>query len=189
MKEIPLTKGLVAIVDDEDYQILCQYKWCVQGRPKRTISYAVRALRGEYPNHITMHAQVMRTPAGMSTHHINGNGLDNQRTNLVVVTPSDHRIIHRDTMRRKENPKLPKPTVVRDYFNLQEVGDQLGITRERVRQIATKRNIGIHIDGRWHFSIDDINRIRQQRKIWRNSETGQLWLARNPHCVTMGDVV
>jgi len=28
MKKIPLTKGFVALVDDEDYARVSQYKWC-----------------------------------------------------------------------------------------------------------------------------------------------------------------
>jgi len=28
MREIPLTQGKVAIVDDEDYQPIANFKWC-----------------------------------------------------------------------------------------------------------------------------------------------------------------
>lgn len=35
---------------------------------------------------ISMHRVIMNTPKGMETDHINGNGLDNRRENLRIVT-------------------------------------------------------------------------------------------------------
>ncbi len=77
-KTIPLTRGLVAIVDDEDYEWLSQYNWHAQRSGQRW--YAMQ--RGG----IAMHRWVMRTPPGMHTDHISGEGLDNRRANLRIVT-------------------------------------------------------------------------------------------------------
>jgi hypothetical protein len=87
MKEIPLTQGKVALVDDEDYEYLNQFKWCAHNR--RNTSYAVRALpidKNEKQNTIKMHRVIINTPKEMETDHINGNGLDNRRENLRIVT-------------------------------------------------------------------------------------------------------
>jgi hypothetical protein len=87
MKEIPLSQGKLAIVDDEDYDYLIGFKWCTYFTGINY--YAVRnppRKRGQPRRSIRMHREIMNTPAGMETDHINGNGLDNRRENLRVVT-------------------------------------------------------------------------------------------------------
>ena len=93
MKEIKLTQGKVALVDDIDYDVLRRYNWCAN-RNKRTF-YAVRNIRkvdGKY-KHEYMHRVVLArklgreiTP-GMMPDHEDGNGLNNQRYNLIEVFP------------------------------------------------------------------------------------------------------
>lgn len=84
MKEIPLTKGYVALVDDDDYPALSAVKWRVL-RTKGGRFYAIRngtRLPGKRPRKrpvIAMHQVV----AGYKyPDHIDGNGLNNQRRNL-----------------------------------------------------------------------------------------------------------
>lgn len=88
MKTISLTKGKVALVDDEDYPELSKHRWCAH-KFKNTY-YAERSSPRDpithSRNHIQMHAIIAGTPKGMDTDHINGNGLDNRRENLRVVT-------------------------------------------------------------------------------------------------------
>jgi hypothetical protein len=83
---IPLTQGKVALVDDADYPELSKFRWyaCKYGNTY----YAQRASpRANGKQHkILMHAVILGTPKGMQTDHINGNGLDNRRENLRVVT-------------------------------------------------------------------------------------------------------
>jgi len=86
MKEILLTKGKVASVDDEDFESLNAFKWYAQ--KDHNTFYAIRASprkNGKY-HHIYMHREVMNVPDGMQTDHIDRNGLNNQRNNLRVVT-------------------------------------------------------------------------------------------------------
>jgi hypothetical protein len=82
MKQIPLTQGKFALVDDEDYEWLMTWKWCTANC--RNLVYA-RA----YDNYgmFSMHRLLMLyPPSPYHIDHINHNGLDNRRVNLRVVT-------------------------------------------------------------------------------------------------------
>lgn len=83
MKTIPLTQGREAIVDDDDFMPLLRYRWHFGGR------YARRA---DYPNRnlIPMHRQVLSVPDDMDVDHINGNGLDNRKSNLRICTTKEN---------------------------------------------------------------------------------------------------
>ena len=84
-REIKLTQGQVAIIDDEDYEWLSQWKW--YARKSRNIWYAVRQ---EWENgrqkQIHMHREILKPPIGMETDHRDRNGLNNQRNNLRIAT-------------------------------------------------------------------------------------------------------
>ena len=87
MKTIPLTQGKVALVDDEDFEWLNQWKWFAQ-KSKQTY-YAQRHVwkgKGEKKEVICMHRLILGCKKGQITDHINGNGLDNRRGNLRIVT-------------------------------------------------------------------------------------------------------
>lgn len=88
MKEIKLTKGMVALVDDEDYKWLNQWKWYY--------SSAGYARRDPYErnkrSHIMMHRLINHTPKGMETDHINGNRIDNRKKNLRSYTRQQNRV-------------------------------------------------------------------------------------------------
>ena len=87
MKEIPLSKGKVAIVDNEDFEWLNQWKWhCLSP------GYAARHNRicewhGKRKM-VLMHREVLHTPEGMCTDHINGDKLDNRHENLRICDHS-----------------------------------------------------------------------------------------------------
>lgn len=88
-KEVQLTQGKVALVDDEDYKWLKHHKWQFSS----TNGYAVGQLRydnGTYSEKVLMHRQIMNTPKKLHTDHINGDKLDNRKTNLRVCTPSEN---------------------------------------------------------------------------------------------------
>ena len=89
MKRIKLTKGKFALVDDEDFEHLNQLKWCVLISGNNV--YARRHHKtGNKRITILMHREVLATPKGFYTDHINGNGLDNRKSNLRVCTQQDN---------------------------------------------------------------------------------------------------
>jgi len=87
IRYIPLTRGLFAIVDAEDYEWLSRYKWSVQPSANHGTYYAKRGYRGRL---VLMHREIMKPPRGMFVDHMNGNGLDNRRCNLRICTPEQN---------------------------------------------------------------------------------------------------
>ena len=94
MKEITLTRGMVALVDDEDYERLSAYRWCAL-KSEHTF-YAVRNVgRSEK---VLMHRELLAAPRGMEVDHISGDGLDNRRCNIRIATSRQNK--HNQGIRR-----------------------------------------------------------------------------------------
>ncbi len=93
-REMPLSRGKVALVDAADYEWLSQWKWYYLGQ--RTKEYAYRFVRTpEGQKSVYMHREVMSAPAGQEIDHIDGNGLNNTRANLRACTRSENARNHR----------------------------------------------------------------------------------------------
>ena len=75
MREIPLTQGKVALVDDEDYDELIKHRWCASKHGSRW--YALTAI-----NHHLVYLHRFILPNKHEIDHINGDGLDNRKVNL-----------------------------------------------------------------------------------------------------------
>ncbi len=92
MKYIPLTKGQFAIVDDEDYEFLIQWKW--RAKMVRDGGFAAirtRLAKEQVENEtIYMHRVIMEAPDCFPVDHKNHNPLDNRRSNLRVCTVSQN---------------------------------------------------------------------------------------------------
>ena len=82
MKKISLTRGKYAIVDNEDYEFLIQWKWWFTTR-----GYAVREDGGKV---VFMHRLINKTLMGLDTDHINMNKLDNRKCNLRTISRSQN---------------------------------------------------------------------------------------------------
>lgn len=78
-KEIPLTQGKVAIVDDEDYEELAKHKWRFDGR------YATTVVKGSQYK-IYMHRLIINASKGELVDHKNRDRLDNRRDNLRIAS-------------------------------------------------------------------------------------------------------
>ncbi len=88
MKKIYLSgqlgQGKFAIVDNEDFEWLNQWKWNFdRGYAYRTQRIGLRKFNKK--KNIQMHRLILKNPKGLISDHINGNRLDNRRKNLRVV--------------------------------------------------------------------------------------------------------
>lgn len=82
---IPLTRGHSAIIDKEDANIISCRKWFAA--PGRNTFYAHRSgWNGIRPFTIRMHRLILGAPDGVFVDHINGDGLDNRRSNLRLCS-------------------------------------------------------------------------------------------------------
>lgn len=90
MRTIPLSKGYVALVDDEDYAELIQYEWRVM--ISKHLRYAVRTNKDDasQPGTILMHRQLMGFPVRLLVDHRDRDGLNCQRENLRLSTQSQN---------------------------------------------------------------------------------------------------
>lgn len=96
MKEIELTKGYVALVDDEDYETVSQYKWYTVVIPESPLRYANTKLPGSGKTGLrtAMH-RLLLDPGELMVDHIDGDGLNNQRSNLRLVTHAQNMLNRR----------------------------------------------------------------------------------------------
>jgi HNH endonuclease len=89
MKEITLTRGKIAFVDDWNYEWLNQFKWCVRRNRKNGQWYALRQVSGGRKKQL-MHRVLLGDPVGMQIDHRDGNGLNNTESNLRIATPTQN---------------------------------------------------------------------------------------------------
>lgn len=80
--QIPLTRGVAALINEEDFELVSSYKW-----------YARKTLNGFYATcssikRLHMHRLIMGVEIGepIFIDHKNMNGLDNTRSNLRLAT-------------------------------------------------------------------------------------------------------
>lgn len=80
-KQIPLTQGKVALVDDDDYERVSQHRWCT--KKDRNTYYATRCvyISGKETTQ-ALHRFILNAPPKTQIDHRNGNGLDCRKENL-----------------------------------------------------------------------------------------------------------
>lgn len=92
MKKIPLTRGKYALVDNEDFEYLNQWKWyCNSGRACRTVSLPGDCAKKRNRKVVYMHRLIMNDPKNMEVDHINSDPLDNRKSNLRICKMSDNK--------------------------------------------------------------------------------------------------
>lgn len=98
MKIVTLASGYIALVDDDDFEWINKKKWRVKKpQDNRTVySMASIYIGDSRCKSVYMHREIMakhfgaKSLDGMTIDHIDGNGLNNQKTNLRICTQSDN---------------------------------------------------------------------------------------------------
>lgn len=99
MKEIPLTKGKAAIVDDDDFESISRLKWHCDKN-----NYAVRRSRRGTGRETTRMARlIMKAPREVEVDHVDGNPLNNQKSNLRLCSHMENCHNQRNYRKRKSS--------------------------------------------------------------------------------------
>lgn len=109
MRYIELTQNKRAIVDDDDYEYVNQFKWCVykssSGKYYASRNNSRKSKEGKYL--IKMHRYILRLHKrdGHHVDHENGNTLDNQKSNLRIVTNQQNSFNRKEQSNNKSGYK------------------------------------------------------------------------------------
>jgi|SRR6188768_735071 len=128
MKEVQLTQGKVALVDDQDYDFLNQFKWYAKKDPFAKTYYAARNNPEVKGLLILMHRQILGLDdPKLFCDHSDHNGLNNQKYNLRIAT-------------RSQNNANKQPTGTSKYL-----GVSWDKSRNKWKAEIRKNKKGIHI--------------------------------------------
>jgi hypothetical protein len=107
VKQIPLTQGKFALVDDEDFEYLNQWKWYYNKKGYANRGVLKKEKDDIFGNkgNISMHRALVKCSLKSHIDHINRNGLDNRRSNLRVCTVSQNHINRPMTKRNSSGYK------------------------------------------------------------------------------------
>lgn len=88
---LTMPNGMECLVDRQDISIALGYRW--DAKRDRGTHYAKTSayLNGDGSRRsVSMHRLIMSPPDNMQVDHINGNGLDNRRSNLRLLTHDEN---------------------------------------------------------------------------------------------------
>ena len=131
MARIEISRQMFARVDEEDIALVEQHRWTAKPFTCARVGfYATTCIAGKTTY---MHRLIMRPPKGGMVDHINGDGLDNRRSNLRIAT------------RRQNNANTrfrPNKVGLRGVFmdrSQSEVRYRGKVCAENGRQLSTRR--------------------------------------------------
>ncbi len=124
MKEIVLSKGKVALVDDDDFDRMNSFKWYASHESRGTKYYAVRKVQyrpGGKRFKIRMHRFIMDVGTGFDDlrivdhvlgicklgHVHDGDSLDNRKCGLEIITQEEN--MARSPRWKKKGMKVSEP--------------------------------------------------------------------------------
>ena len=127
MVEILLTKGKVAIIDDQDGPLVTRYKWyAIWNKGTWYARTSLPRVNG-IQKHISMHRLILKATPGQQVDHRDGEGLNNRRSNLRTATQSQNnfnrrRLRHSKTSRFKGVCFNPRSRLNKWYAQIKKHG-------------------------------------------------------------------
>ena len=111
MKHIKLSKGVLVTIDDEDYEKLNKYNWYFGARDRVMRSGGI--INGKRIK-IYIHREIMNCLPKYVVDHIDGNPLNNQKSNLRICESAEN---SRNQKIRKDNKSGYKGVSIKHYPN------------------------------------------------------------------------
>lgn len=99
---IPLTQGLEALIDEQDVSLVNKYKWyanTVANNREKKYTYPCSYPYGRANGYVYLHRFIMSPKKGEVIDHLNGNTMDNRRSNMRVCSSRENncnKSFHRD---------------------------------------------------------------------------------------------
>ena len=90
---VPLTKGLFALVDSADLDLVAGFSWHAKSKrsqPGRYYAQTTERTPTGKPVTFTLHRLLLDAKPGEVVDHLNGDGLDNRRANLRLCTSREN---------------------------------------------------------------------------------------------------
>ncbi|MFA5444853.1 MAG: HNH endonuclease [Bacteroidales bacterium] len=142
MKKIPLTQGRFTIVDDDDFVLVNQFKWCFNstGYAKRKFNKSI----------VLLHRFLLGLTSAdkVKVDHKNSDGLDNRRSNLRICNDSQNQMNRKISKRsksgfkgvmwKKEKRKWYAQIRVNGHYHFLGYFDDKTIAAESYNQAAIK---------------------------------------------------
>ncbi len=126
---VPLTRGYEAMIDAYDVPLVEGFNWYALVN-----AWAVRAMRNIWRDGIRetiyLHRVIMSAPQGAMVDHIDGNPLNNRKSNLRLATNAENQ---RNSKRRKDNTS---------GFKGVHLDKRKGLWRAQIKLNGTKRWLG-----------------------------------------------
>lgn len=88
MVEIHMKRGVVAMIDDCDEELVAQHSWHARQGVRPYVQSSIKT--GSGWQNVLLHRFILRPPLALFVDHVDGNPLNNTRSNLRLATPAQN---------------------------------------------------------------------------------------------------
>jgi HNH endonuclease len=156
MKEIKLTRGKIALVDDADFESLNSRKWYA-AKDRHTFYASANDYSGQKRVEKRMHWVIMgKPPKGYIVDHKDRNGLNNQRGNLRICTRGQNNANRKAWGKSKFLGVTFLKGRNRPYWEVRIKGKYLGAFKDEKEAAMAYNKAAVEVHGEF-ANLNDIN--------------------------------